>query len=67
MEIFEIKKDPNIKPIWIFVEDFDLTNKVARRIMQFIVEAVDKEKKLANDNCLLYLCYLFLYTLLYIT
>lgn len=34
----------------IFKEDFGLTDKVARRIMQLTVEAVDKEKKFANDN-----------------
>ena len=34
----------------IFEEDFGLNDKVARRIMQLTVEAVDKEKKFANDN-----------------
>lgn len=34
----------------IFEEDFGLHDKVARRIMKLTVEAVDKEKKFANDN-----------------
>lgn len=43
-------EDDNRFQYQIFEEDFGLTDKVARRIMQLTVEAVDKEKKFANDN-----------------